>query len=146
MTRRLLCLMTPLLLWGCAHEGPTMGSKIMSHDVAMDSVVLLDKDLDQPSVIPFMIIDKVISVERHGSRKSPTGGLQALVLLRNRTDEPVSVEARTTFFDGSKFATGRPSAWVPINLPPQGMEQYQESSLELAAAHYNVEVRRAHRR
>lgn len=138
-----------LSLGGCAttQEGAVVGKAVQGYEQPMDAVMLVDRDLDvRHPMLPMVFDQKDVAVERHGSRRGPTGNLEALVLVRNRLDAPLALELRTTFFDEAKFALGRPSAWQPLNLPPQGTMQYQERSLEAQAAHYYVEVRRAHRR
>jgi hypothetical protein len=83
-----------------------------------------------------------ITVEKHGSERTPTGTLLVYTILRNQTDFPLQVEARTWFMDDKEIPSEKSTAWQRLQLPPKTIGTYKESSTETQNAHYYfVEVR-----
>ena len=105
--------------------------------VMYDQVVILDKALQSAKA-------GKLAIESQGTRRTATGTLNVIVQVRNRTDFPQVIEARTSFFDGGFAPTENASGWNRIHLDPNGIATYQESSLGTAnVAHYYVEIREA---
>lgn len=131
-------------------EGPPVGTHAANYSTPMDSVALLDDALAADGKFMFTDVeawrDRGISIEQHAARRTPTGSMETLVMVRNRLDAPLALELRTTFYDRDSIATGSASEWQVLSLPPKGTDRYREVSLEPNAAHYYVEVRLAHRR
>ena len=134
-----------LLLAGCPtpyQEGAQMGVRVNDANapnarIQYDQVVIIDKVLQNSS-------KGKIAVESQGARRNPTGTLNVIVQLRNRTDYLQVVEARTTFFDSGFAPVENASAWSRIHLDPNGIGTYRESSMGTSnVAHYYVEVREA---
>src|SRR5437868_12251087 len=90
--------------------------------VAYDQVLILDKSLQSAKA-------GKIAIETQGTRRTATGTLNVIVQVRNRTDFPQVIEARTSFFDGGFAPTENPSGWNRIHLPPNGIGAYQENSI-----------------
>ncbi len=83
-----------------------------------------------------------IAVESTNSRRTPTGTLEAWGVLRNRTDYPLQVEGRTTFFDQYEVPVEKPTAWRRVMLPPNGIAAYKELSTRMdEVAFYYIEIR-----
>jgi len=83
-----------------------------------------------------------ITVESTNSRRTPTGTLEVWGVLRNRTDYPLQVEGRTTFFDQYEVPVEKPTAWRRIMLPPNGITAYKEFSTRMdEVAFYYIEIR-----
>ena len=102
-----------------------------------DQVVILDKSLQSAKA-------GKIAIESQGARRNATGTLSVIVQIRNRTDFPQVIEARTSFFDSALAPSEKASGWTRVHLDPNGIGSYQESSLGAASvAHYYVEVREA---
>ena len=137
--------MAALLLTGCptvSPEGAQLGARVNdamapTATVMYDQVVIIDKVLQNTK-------NGKIAIERQGARRNPTGTLNVIVQIRNRTDYPQVIEARTSFFDKGFAPTEKPSAWTRVHLDGNGIGSYQESSIGAAqVAHYYVEVREA---
>lgn len=131
------------LLAGCQtpyQEGAQMGVRVNDQmapnaRIQYDQVVILDKSLQNSKA-------GKIAVEQQGARRTPTGTLKVVTMLRNRTDFPQVLEARASFFDSSFAPTEKPSAWTRIHMEPNGVASYEESSMGAQnVAHYLVEVR-----
>jgi len=134
-----------VLLAGCqtpSQEGAQLGARVNdamapTATVMYDQVVIIDKVLQNSKT-------GKIAIERQGARRNPTGTLNVIVQIRNRTDFPQVIEARTSFFDNGFAPTEKPSAWTRVHLDGNGIGTYQESSIGAAqVAHYYVEVREA---
>jgi hypothetical protein len=137
------CVAAAALLAGCQapyQEGAQMGLRVNdarapNARIQFDQVVILDKTLQNSK-------SGKIAVEQQGARRTATGTLKVVAMLRNRTDFPQVLEARTSFFDSGFAPTEKPSAWTRIHMEPNGVASYEESSLGAqAVAHYYVEVR-----
>ena len=134
-----------LLLTACqtpSQEGAQMGVRVNDVNapnarVMFDQVVILDKSLQSSKA-------GKVDVESHGTRSTPTGTLNVIVQLRNRTDFPQVLEGRDSFFDSGFAPTEKPSGWGRVHLEANGIATFQESSLATAnVAHYYVELREA---
>lgn len=134
-----------VLLAGCQapyQEGAQMGLRVNDQmapnaRIQYDQVVILDKVLQNSK-------SGKIAVEQQGARRNPTGTLKVIAMLRNRTDFPQVLEARTSYFDNGFAPTEKPSAWTRIHMEPNGTASYEESSMAAqTVAHYLVEVREA---
>jgi len=138
-------LLASMLLVGCqsvSHEGAQPGVRVNdpmapTARIMHDQVVILDKSLQSAKA-------GKIAIESQGARRNATGTLSVIVQIRNRTDFPQVIEARTSFFDSALAPSEKASGWTRVHLDPNGIGSYQESSLGAASvAHYYVEVREA---
>lgn len=127
------------------HEGATPGIAI--HDqkspnstMHLDSINILDKSLQHIGSRRDQYIGK-ISVERSGLRRSETGNIEVVAVIRNRTDYPLQIEGRVQFLDQNGLPIEKPSAWQRVYLSPQGVSAYREFSTTPDAKHYYVEIR-----
>lgn len=136
-----------ILLSACqtqSQEGAQLGSRVndvwaANARIQYDQVAILDKSLQNGKEGIYKI-----AVENQGSRRTPTGSLNVIVQLRNRTESLQVVEARVSFFDASFAPTEKTSAWNRIHLDPNGIGSYQEASIgTTAVAHYYVEIKEA---
>lgn len=124
--------------------------------IRMNTVNIIDKSLqnwggDETSPSPEFITGKdpaeankqaKIAIENTNSRRTPTGTLEVMVVVRNRTDFPLQIEGRTQFFDENEFPSDGPTAWRRIFLPPNGVGSYREfSSKARGINYYYVELR-----
>lgn len=83
-----------------------------------------------------------LAVESTNSRRTPTGTLEVWGVLRNRTDFPLQVEGRTTFFDQQQVPIEGPSAWQRLQLQPNSVAAYREYSIATSSvAYYRIELR-----
>lgn len=83
-----------------------------------------------------------IAVESTNSRRTATGTLEAWGVLRNRTDYPLQIEGRTTFFDQYQVPVEKESGWKRVILPPNGVAAYKELSTHTNdVAFYYIEIR-----
>ncbi|MDM8541850.1 hypothetical protein QUF90_12250 [Desulfococcaceae bacterium HSG9] len=87
-------------------------------------------------------IKNKIFVETTNSRRSPTGTLEVWVILRNRTDYPIQIEARTSFYDATQAPVEQPTAWKRLLLTANSTGHYKEMSATLTEiGYYHIEVR-----
>ena len=135
---------------GARREGPALGTKAGTlrqgiYETPMDTVVVLDRDLAVWTGRNWTSRSK-IAVQNYGARRTATSALQVVAEVRNRTNKPISVELRSTYYDDQQLPLGQPSKWQPLNLPAQGTSNYSENSLSPKAVHFLLEVRRAQRK
>ena len=98
--------------------------------IRWNSVALLD-----------LSIKNKIFVEATNSRRTPTGTLEVWAVLRNRTDYPLQLEARTAFYDVDKAPVEEPTAWQRIYLTSNATVHYKTSSTLVDIGFYNIEIR-----
>jgi hypothetical protein len=98
--------------------------------IRWNNVSLLDKS-----------IENKILVEGTNSRRTATNTLEVWALLRNRTDYPLQIEARASFFDTSQAPLEGPTAWQRVMLPPNANGHYKEFSTRVNIGFYTIEVR-----
>lgn len=145
MNKTILCAAALCLLAACQApnpEGAMMGVRVNDASapnarMQYDQVVILDKALQNQ-------VNGKIAVETQGARRTATGTLNVIVQLRNRTDYPQVLEARTSYFDAGFAPSEKPSGWHRIHMDGNGIASYQEMSMGAAnVAHYYVEIREA---
>ncbi len=163
MMRRLGALVgMGIFLAGCATTDPCrriLEEKPLNPGVRMNTVKIVDSSLhselvgvtycegqritasEQPPQEAEFIKYK-ITVEKTGTRRTPTGTLEVWTLLKNHTNFPLQVEGRTRFFDQSQAPTEGPSPWKRIHLPPKGVGTYRTFSTQTEAVDfYYIEIR-----
>lgn len=146
------CLTTALLallLAGCTtviKEGAAPGVRVQDSrapeaGIRFNTVNIIDDGLQQWQGKKAERWSK-ITVESTNSRRTPTGTLEAWGVLRNRTDHPLQIEGRTTFFDQYEVPVEKPTAWQRVILPPNGVAAYREfSTRQDEVAFYYIEIR-----
>lgn len=83
-----------------------------------------------------------LSVERLRSARLGNDALEVSMMLRNRTDYPLVVEARTLFLAKDGMPTEDESAWLRLFLEPKGVAGYREASMRgQDIQHFRVELR-----
>lgn len=83
-----------------------------------------------------------IAVESTNSRRTPTGTLEAWAIIRNRTNHPLQIEGRTTFFDREQVPCEQPTAWQRLFLQPNSVVTYKEFSTKVHTVnYYYIEIR-----
>jgi hypothetical protein len=146
MRASITCLLigTALALSACktvdVNEGARPGARVNDDRAPdarlnLDTVVILDKSLQDRKA-------GKLAIESSGARRSATGTLEVYAVIRNRTDYPLQIEARTQFFDRDKVPVEGPTAWQRVHLDPQAVSAYRELSTRVQdIAHYYVEIR-----
>lgn len=117
------------------HEGSSAPVRIRDDNlpgtqIRWNNVSLLDKS-----------IENKILVEGTNSRRTATNTLEVWALFRNRTDYPLQIEARASFFDASQAPIEGPTAWQRVMLPPNANGHYKEFSTRVNIGFYTIEVR-----
>lgn len=141
------CLIPLLALYGCAQEnylkeGPAPGISIHSANapyatLRMNSVAILDRSLQSER-------GGKLAIESTTSRRTPTDTLEAIAVIRNRTNYQQVIEGRVQFFDAAGVPLEGPTAWKRIFLDPNGISAYREFSTRTAdVANYYIEIREA---
>jgi len=98
--------------------------------IRWNNVSLLDKS-----------IENKILVEATNSIRTATNTLEIWALFRNRTDYPLQIEARASFFDPSQAPIEGPTAWQRIILSPNASANYKEFSTRVNIGFYTIEIR-----
>ena len=87
-------------------------------------------------------IQNKIFVEGTNSRRTPTGTLEVWALFRNRTDYPLQIECRASFYDSTYAPVEGPTGWQRLFLPPNATAHYTNVfSTQVEIGYYNIEVR-----
>ncbi len=142
-----LFLLFSLLLSGCAqqiNEGASAGMRVQDDrapgaTIRMNSVNILDNSLQKWTKNTKL---SKIAVESTNSRRTATGTLEAWSVLRNRTDFPLQIEGRITFFDKYERPVEAASVWKRVMLPAKSIGTYSEFSTATdAVAYYVIEIR-----
>ncbi|MFQ5450238.1 MAG: hypothetical protein ACE5E9_06385 [Nitrospinaceae bacterium] len=157
-------ILSGLILAGCATADPCVNilqEKPLEPGIKMNSVTIVDTSLysemvgatycegqrvgapttaemaaQQNPVVRFKI-----SVEQSEFRRTPTGTMEVLTILRNHTNFPLQIEGKTHFFDKNK-SPGEVTAWQRVQLPPKGIGTYKAFSTQGEEAHfYHIEIR-----
>ena len=93
------------------------------------------------SILDRSIQNKVF-VEATNSRRTPTNTLEVWALFRNRTDYPLQLQCRASFYDATQAPVEGPTAWQRLMLPPNGTAHYKNVfSTIVDVGFYNIEVR-----
>lgn len=101
----------------------------------LDTVVILDKALQDNKA-------GKLAIENSGARRTATGTLEVYAVIRNRTDHPLQIEARTQFYDADQVPSETPTSWERLYLDPQSVVAYKALSSGVHnVAHYYVEIR-----
>jgi uncharacterized protein YcfL len=68
--------------------------------------------------------------------------LEAWAVLQNRTNSPLQIEGRITFFDKDKVSCEAPTAWQKVFLQPNSLEKYGDFSTKTQeVSYYYIEIR-----
>lgn len=138
-----------VLLTACStvvQEGASPGVRVQEArapqaGIRLNTVQIIDDGLQQWQGKDSQRWSK-ISVESTNSRRTATGTLEVWGVLRNRTDYPLQIEGRTTFFDQYEVPSEKPTAWRRVMLPPNGVTAYKELSVGTNdIAYYYIEIR-----
>jgi len=84
-----------------------------------------------------------VTVESQGMRSTSTGTGEVWAVLRNRTDHPQQLEARTMFFDGGQAPTDVDPTWKRVFIPANSTATYKELSTSFDVAFYRIEIKGA---
>jgi uncharacterized protein YcfL len=69
-----------------------------------------------------------IAIEQTNWRPSATGTWETWAVIRNRTNYPLQIEGRVTFYDQQGAQAENPSAWTRLFLGPNSVETYKAFS------------------
>lgn len=133
-------LLTLLFFVGCMEYNVREGSyapvrvrdqNLPGTQIRWNNVSLLDQSIEHK-----------VFVEATNSRRTATGTLEVWAVFRNRTDYPLQLEARASYFDANQAPLEGPTAWQRIFLPPNASGSYRDIfSTVVDIGYYNIEVR-----
>jgi uncharacterized protein YcfL len=109
--------------------GPLQANRIKGQAASMDSVVYLSPALAN-----------AIGVTSTGGRRGETGNLECVARLVNRSDSPLVIQARASFYDVQSLPLDDTTLFQRVNLPPRGEGTVKLQSTNTNAAHYVIEV------
>lgn len=126
-------------------NGPTQEHLQRTEEIGYNTVVFADYDLNRNFAGTLIGADKVIrlSVEKHGVSRTDTGTSEVWAILRNHTDYPYMVEARTTFYNQDGMPMDANPVWKRVSVPANALATYKEKSITTEQLQYRVEVRQA---
>jgi len=129
---------------GCAtiDEGPSYAENVSPVDVRLNTVNILSDSLHKTTGGLLGAKHKgKIEIDRTHITTAGNNLPQVIVVIRNRTDHPLQVEGRTSWFDPAGIPVDGPSAWQRVFLPPNSVNTYRETSISNQATQYYVEIR-----
>ncbi len=126
--------------WGCkeydVREGSFAPMRVRDQNLPGTQVRWNNVSLLDPS------IQNKVFVEATNSRRTPTGTLEVWAMFRNRTDYPLQLECRASFYDATYAPVEGPTAWQRIYLPPNATGNFKNLfSTVMDIGYYNIEVR-----
>ena len=122
----ILFLISAALMAGCA---PTVPGRTLG--VELNTVALIDAGLELK-----------VKAQVTNARRTPTDTVEVWAVLKNLTNQPISVEGRTQFFDKDEAPVEGPTAWKRLFIPPNSMVTYREFSTRVQdVEYYYIEVR-----
>lgn len=74
-------------------------------------------------------LTKQVIVEGLFARRTETDTVEVTARLVNCTDQPLQVQARSSFMDETQAPAEPTSAWSQVFLPPKGTGTYREKSM-----------------
>lgn len=88
-------------------------------------------------------LTRTMVVEGLWAQRTPTDALMVTARFVNCKDEPLVVQARSSFMDASQMPTENASMWRTVYIPARGTGTYQERSIGTRnVAAYLIELRR----
>lgn len=128
---------------GCETQGPsaaqTFVSSMAPNDVTQyDGVFVNDKSLQSYNGI---YTTGVLSISPLGGHHTETGALKVWATIRNRTDSPIEIMCRTSFYSHDLAPEEEPSAWKRIFISSNGVQSYEEVSTGISdVSHFRIEI------
>lgn len=85
-------------------------------------------------------LDERVAVTHTTYDRTPSRAFRVLCTLRNLTNEPIRLQARTQYFTEDRMHQEGPGAWQLVFLPANGIETYTSYSYGTNLSYYFVEV------
>jgi PBP1b-binding outer membrane lipoprotein LpoB len=142
-----LIIFAGLFFVGCATTDPCVNilqEKPLEPGIKMNSVTILDSSLyyemigatycngvqiaSATATQQNPVARYKVTVEQTESRRTATGTMEVLTILRNHTNFPLQIEGRTQFFDHNKSPVEDMSPWQRVQLPPKSIGTYKTVS------------------
>lgn len=126
-------------------EAPEGGVRIDQQNnvrPALNSVRVIDGSLARYIGRDYKV-DSALDVEGTYVTQGPTGLPKLTVQIRNKTNHPIPLEVRASWFDASGAPTDAAASWTRLFAQPQAMVTFETSSIKSSSAQYYVEVRGA---
>ena len=150
MLRKIALLSAPILASGLALAlascaTPPEGGVIIDqqNDIrpALNTVRVIDSTLARYTTSARVV--SVLDVEGKFVSRTETGFPKVTVQLRNKINQAMALEVRTTWYDDQGVPVDSSPAWKRLFVQPQAMATYEHISVKTAASQYYVEVRAA---
>ncbi|MBI2431665.1 MAG: hypothetical protein HYV26_02210 [Candidatus Hydrogenedentes bacterium] len=151
-----VCALVAVLLAGCATtESETTVSTMDATGSTAEAVTVQVEPLETapavmaPPQVPavlnsveFVTADLVdrLAVTNTTYERMPSQAFKVVCTLRNLTDEPLRLQARTQYFAEDRMSQEGPGAWQLVFLPPNGMDTYTSYSYGTNLSFYYIEV------
>lgn len=112
----------------------------------LNSVRVIDNTMGQyrkAHIFARRKVDTLLDVEGTFVAEGPTGFKKVITQIRNKTDEPLPLEVRCSWYDVNGVPTDTGSSWTRLFAQPRSMVTFEQSSTRLNSAQYYIEVRGA---
>jgi len=158
-------LLAAVVVVGCGrtkyidNEGPAPGVTVPGKAMRYNTVAIIDPELanwrgqineDDGVKTPDPDAERAkfsyLAVDGANADLTDAGTVRAWAQIRNRTDQPIQIEVRTTFFNKQKGPLAPPSRWQRMFLQPNSTEMYTQNSRMTVSevGYYYIEVRKGH--
>jgi hypothetical protein len=139
-----------LLLTGCATKAPLVTRCSMPRGggdrAGMPALVGLQYG-EQATPIPLNSVQfsswsaaKTLAVQRLSAARTATNTVEVAARFVSCSDQPQTVQVRTSFLDANQAATEAPSAWQTVYLQPHLTANYSERSTATTVQSYLIEI------
>lgn len=88
-------------------------------------------------------VKSVLDVEGKFVSQTETGFPKVTIQLRNKINQAIPLEVRTSWYDDQGVPVDSSAAWKHLFVQPQAMATYEHISSKMKATQYYVEVRAA---
>lgn len=132
-------------LAGCETPAPEGGVRIDQQNnerPALNSVRVIDDSL-AAYVGRKNKVDSALDVEGAYVSRTQTGFSKITVQIRNKTQTPIPLEARVSWYDVNGVPVDSATSWTKLFAQPQSMVTFEQISIKQSSAQYYVEIRGA---
>ena len=158
----ILCLLLAVIA-GCNNttyidnEGAAPGVSVPGKVICYNTVAIIDPVLQNwrgKTVMDDGVLElddgaerakfSLLAIDGNNADLTDAGTVRAWAQIRNRTDQPIQIEVRTTFFNAQKGPLEPASPWKRIFLNRNSVEMYTETSLNMvdSVGFYYIEIRK----
>jgi len=109
----------------------------------LSSAVFIDGSLNstvENKITGSEINYKKLSIEKHGSKETPTGTMEAWAVIRNHTDYDQEIQVNAVFYDDDQVASKFEATPQRVFIKKNSSATFRQSSVEQDMKFYNIEI------